>query len=246
MYYIGDSPSFTASLVLQPFFSMLVSTYRNGDRPLPFGEADSNSAYPDSIMDIQDIIAQLKAWFPPEAHGERELPGGGKWFYIPWQLIRERFDQVCPDWEVSYSAPAYLGDYCTITCTITIGGIAKQGVGNAEILLLSSSGKNMARGTPIERATADAFKNAAESWGVARYLDEQTDPKTKADFVRYMQHSGNGRAADLYHRNQGNLPRNGFNGSASAKAQAKPFGQPLKRTREISRDEWEAKRQQVG
>jgi hypothetical protein len=225
---------------------MLVSTYRNGDRPLPFGEADSNSAYPDSIMDIQDIIAQLKAWFPPEAHGERELPGGGKWFYIPWQLIRERFDQVCPDWEVSYSAPAYLGDYCTITCTITIGDIAKQGVGNAEILLLSSSGKNMARGTPIERATADAFKNAAESWGVARYLDEQTDPKTKADFVRYMQHSGNGRAADLYHRNQGNLPRNGSNGSASAKAQAKPFGQPLKRTREISREEWEAKRQQVG
>ena len=236
---------------------MLVSTYRNGDRPLPFGEADSSSAYSDnaysdnaysdSIMDIQDIITQLKAWFPPEAHGERELPGGGKWFFVPWQLIRERFDQVCPDWEVAYSAPAYLGDYCTIICTITIGGISKQGVGNAEVLLLSSSGKNMARGTPIERATADAFKNAAEAWGVARYLDEQTDPKTKADFVRYMQHSGNGRAADFYHRNQGNLPpRNGNGSSASAKAQAKPFGQPLKRTREISREEWEAKRQQVG
>ncbi|MBD3881673.1 hypothetical protein IFO70_07895 [Phormidium tenue FACHB-886] len=227
---------------------MLVSTYRDGDRLLPFSEADSSSsAYLDSVMDIQDIIDQLKAWFPADAHSERELPGGGKWFYIPWQLIRERFDEVCPDWEVAYSTPAYLGDYCTITCTITIGGISKQGVGNAEIMLLSSSGKNMARGTPIERATADAFKNAAEAWGVARYLDEQTDPKTKADFVRYMQHAGNGRAADFYHRNQGNLPRSSSNGnSASPKAQTKPFGQPLKRNREISREEWEAKRQQVG
>ena len=31
----------------------------------------------------------------------------------------------------------------------------------------------MARGSPIERATADAFKNAAEAFGIARYLDDQ-------------------------------------------------------------------------
>lgn len=158
------------------------------------------------MTDIQNIIGQLKAWFAPEVHKERDLPGGGKWFYIPWQLIRERFDDVWPAWEVSYSPATYLGDYCTITCTITISGISKQGVGNAQILMLSSSGKDMSRGTPIERATADAFKNAAEAWGVARYLDEQTDPKTKADFVRYMQHSGNGRAAALHYQNEGNAP----------------------------------------
>ena len=235
---------------------MLVSTYRKGDgSQLPdFDLLDAtlslensrHTAYLDSTMDIRDITTQLKAWFPPEAHRERDLPGGNKWFYIPWQTIRERFDEVCPDWEVSYSAPSYLGDYCAITCTITIGGISKQGVGNAEIMLLSSSGKNMARGTPIERATADAFKNAAEAWGVARYLDDQTDPKTKADFVRYMQHAGDGRAADFYHRNEGNLPAR----SAPTKIRAKPFGQPSvrpveKRTREISREEWESKRQQV-
>ena len=245
---------------------MLVSTYRQGDRSQSpgFALADSDlpdalqienlchTAYLESNMDIRDITTQLKAWFPPEAHRERDLPGGSKWFYIPWQTIRERFDEVCPDWEVAYSAPSYLGDYCAITCTITIGGIAKQGVGNAEIMLLSSSGKNMARGTPIERATADAFKNAAEVWGVARYLDEQTDSKTKADFVRYMQHAGDGRAADFHHRNVGNLPAR----SPATKIQAKPFGQPAfgqpsakpiaKNTREISREEWESKRQQVG
>ncbi|NJO39347.1 MAG: hypothetical protein HC769_11800 [Cyanobacteria bacterium CRU_2_1] len=192
-------------------------------------------------MNSHEIIPQLKAWFPPDAHKERDLPGSGKWFYIPWQLIRERFDEVCPDWQVSYSTPVYLGDYCTITCTITIAGIAKQGVGNAEILLLSSSGKNMARGTPIERATADAFKNAAEAWGVARYLDEQSDPKTKADFIRYMQRSGDGRAAAFHHRNEGNLPTR----SPSTTKATKPFGQPT-RPSEISREEWEAKRKQAG
>jgi len=245
---------------------MLVSTYRRGDRAqwldlagsdLDLPDSDSldalrienscHTAYLDSNMDIRDITHQLKAWFPPEAHRDRDLPGGSKWFYIPWQTIRERFDEVCPDWEVSYSAPSYLGDYCAITCTITIGGISKQGVGNAEIMLLSHSGKNMARGTPIERATADAFKNAAEAWGVARYLDDQTDSKTKADFVRYMQHAGDGRAADFHHRNEGNLPAR----SPATKIQAKPFGQSAvrptaKRTREISREEWESKRQQVG
>jgi hypothetical protein len=235
---------------------MLVSTYRNSDRLLlpdqpeqtdssssSLAHSDPVSPYLESHMDIRDILTQLKAWFPPEVHKERDLPGGGKWFYIPWQVIRERFDEVCPDWEVSYSPATYLGDYCTITCTITIGGISKQGVGNAEVMLLSSSGKNMARGTPIERATADAFKNAAEAWGVGRYLDEQTDPKTKADFVRYMQHAGDGRAADFHHRNEGNLPQRSI---GPTKIQAKPFGKaPQRNSREISREEWEAKRQQA-
>jgi hypothetical protein len=183
---------------------------------------------------IQNIIGQLKAWFPPEAHKERDLPGGGKWFYLSWQTIRERLDDICPDWQVSYSQPTYVGDYCTITCTLTIAGISRQGIGNAEIMLLSSTGKNMARGTPIERATADAFKNAAEAFGVGRYLDEQADPKTKADFVRYMQHSGDGRAADFHHRNEGNLPP-----KPAPKSQPKPFGK-AQGNGQISREQWEA------
>lgn len=171
-------------------------------------------------LSIEEIISALKAWFPPQDYKERELPGGGKWFFLPWQTIRERLDAVCPEWQVAYSSPVFLGDYCTITCTITIQGIAKQGVGNAEIVLLSSSGRNMARGTPIERATADAFKNAAENWGVARHLDEQIDPGTKADFIRYMQQKGDGRAAAFYHRNEGSVPDR----PKQTKGKAKPFG----------------------
>ena len=139
-------------------------------------------------MNHKEIIEQLKQPFPVAAHKERKLPGGGRWFYIPWQAIRDRLDEVCPEWEVSYSEPGYLGDFCHITCTITIKGVSRSAPGNAPIELLSSSGKDMSRGTPIERAIADAFKNASESFGVARYLDDQ-------EFVvKYMQSRGDGRA----------------------------------------------------
>lgn len=145
-------------------------------------------------MELTEILPQLKAWFPPSAHKERDLKGGGQWWYVPWQIIRDRLDEVCPgEWAVSYGNPSYLGDYCHISCTLSICGVCREGVGSAEIQLLSSSGKNMARGNPIERATADAFKNAAEQFGLAAYLDEQTDNKKR--FVVYMQRAGNGKPA---------------------------------------------------
>ncbi len=138
--------------------------------------------------DLRTIIAELKKPFPVESHKERELPGKGRWFFIPWQIIRERLDDVYPEWQVSYSEAKYLGDYCHITCTITIANISRSAPGNAPIQLLSSSGKDYSRGTPIERAIADSFKNASEAWGVARYLDDQTF------VVNYMQSKNDGRA----------------------------------------------------
>lgn len=147
-------------------------------------------------MDIKQIVNELKKPFLPSQHREREIRGGGRWFFVPWQDIRDRLDEVCPEWQVSYSQPGYLGDYCHITCTITIMGISRSAPGNAEIQLVSSRGKDMARGTPIERAIADAFKNAAEAWGVGRYLDNQ-------EFVvNYMQSKGDGRAYKYWHENQ--------------------------------------------
>jgi hypothetical protein len=121
-----------------------------------------------------EILAALKQPFKPDQHIERKLPGGGRWFFIPWQDIRERLDEVYPEWSCTWTEPCYIGDYCHISCTIIIAGISRQAPGNAPIQLISNEGKDMARGTPIERATADAFKNAAEAFGIARYLDDQT------------------------------------------------------------------------
>lgn len=120
-----------------------------------------------------EIIAKLKKPFLPDQHKDRELPGGDTWFYIPWQLIRERVEEVDPNYSQSFGNPEYLDQYCFVTCTLTICGVSRQAIGNAKIELISQRGKNMERGNAIERAIADAFKNAAESFGVAAYLDDQ-------------------------------------------------------------------------
>lgn len=158
--------------------------------------------------EFRDIICKLKEPFVPEDHEERDLPGGGKWFYVRWQKIRDRLDEVCPQWQESYTAPVYLDKYCTIGCTITINGVSRQRWGNAEIELLSRSGKDMSRGTPIERAVADAFKSAAESFGVAAYLDEQAADKREFT-IRYLHSRGDARAFKAARENgwvPGNLP----------------------------------------
>lgn len=169
-------------------------------------------------MNISEIITQLKKPFPASAHKERELPGGDRWFYIPWQLIRERLDEVYPEWEIFYSDPVYVGDItnekthlCSIRCGIKIGSITRWGVGNAPLTLTSNKGKDMSRGTPIERARADAFKNAAEEWGVGRYIDDQMAVS------RILQQAGDGRAAAFAAKNQ---------------------TQYTKKSGEISREEW--------
>lgn len=158
--------------------------------------------------EFREIIRRLKEPFEPSAHVERDLPGGGKWLYIPWQKIRERLDEVCPDWQEEYTTPVYLDKYCTIGCTITINGVSRQRWGNAEIELLSRNGRDMSRGTAIERAVADAFKSAAESFGVAAYLDEQSDDRRQFT-IRYLHSKGDGRALKAAKENgwiEGNLP----------------------------------------
>lgn len=124
-------------------------------------------------QDFAEISEKLKEPFRPEQHQDRPLPGGKRWLYVTWQDIRERLDEVYPQWQCTWTEPTYIGDYCYISCTLTIAGVSRQAPGNAQIEMLSSSGKDMGRGTPIERAVADAFKNAAEAFGVARYLDDQ-------------------------------------------------------------------------
>ena len=157
------------------------------------------------MNNIREILGELKKPFPAAAHKERELPGGGRWFFIPWQAIRDRLDEICPDWSVSYSTPVYVGDYCVILCTLTVAGVTRQAPGNSPIAQLSSKGNDMSRGTPIERATADAFKNAAEAFGMAAYLDDQ------AFVVRLLQQQGDGRGVQFALRDKGGVRSNQYN-----------------------------------
>ncbi|MDX2099327.1 MAG: hypothetical protein SFW36_16235 [Leptolyngbyaceae cyanobacterium bins.59] len=125
---------------------------------------------------LVEVVERLAAPFPAEAYDVRDIPGGGYWVYLKWQQIRDRLDEVVPNWECSYCPPVYLGqneDYCAIGCTITILGVSRQEWGDAKVSLISNSGNDMARGTPLQRARAKAFSNAAEAWGIGRELDDQ-------------------------------------------------------------------------
>jgi hypothetical protein len=149
---------------------------------------------------FRKTLAQLREPFPPAAHVERALPGGGKWFYIPWQQIRERIEEVCPDYEIEFSDPIFVDAYCSVRCKMTICGVSRSVNGCAEV------GKSGGRGNPIEVAVADAYKNAAEAFGVCAYLDDQSKEKREWT-AKYLNGKGDGRALKEMMRN-GDIPGN--------------------------------------
>jgi hypothetical protein len=144
----------------------------------------------------RELQKQLKAPFPATDHKERSLLGKGRWFFIPWQRIKERLDECAPDWQVSYSDPLIAGESVVIRCRLTIGGVSREGVGNSDAYRERTSGGNYKYGSSIECATADAFKNAAELFGVGAYLDDQ-------DFVvKYLRGQGDSRGTKFAYENE--------------------------------------------
>ncbi|MBO3463266.1 hypothetical protein G7B40_031325 [Aetokthonos hydrillicola Thurmond2011] len=124
--------------------------------------------------ELTRIQVELKKVFPPEQHEIRDLPGNaGRWVYLRWQTIRERLDAVCPDWSNDHSEIQYLENEAVCRCGITILGVRKEAIASVPISLVSGKGKEMTRGSPADRLAAEGLKNAAEIWGVGRYLDDQ-------------------------------------------------------------------------
>jgi hypothetical protein len=131
--------------------------------------------------ELRRIQSDLRKPFPANLHEFRELPGGGKkWVFLKWQTIRERLDEVVPEWISDYSEIQYLGNDAICRCGITILGVRKEAIASVPVSITSSSGKEMSRGSAADRLAAEAIKNASEAWGVGRYLDDQ------AFTIRYL------------------------------------------------------------
>lgn len=129
---------------------------------------------PEIRDELRRIQAELKKPFPASLHEFRDLPGGGKkWVFLKWQTIRERLDEVAPEWTSDYSEIQYLGNDAICRCGITILGVRKEAIASVPISITSSGGKEMSRGSAADRLAAEAIKNTAEAWGVGRYLDDQ-------------------------------------------------------------------------
>lgn len=126
------------------------------------------------LEELRHIQTELKRPISAPLHEIRELPGGAKkWVFLRWQTVRERLDEVVPSWTIDHSEIQYLGNDAICRCGITILGVRKEAIAAVPITLLSKQGNDMARGSAADRLAAEALKNAAETWGVGRYLDDQ-------------------------------------------------------------------------
>ncbi len=128
---------------------------------------------PEIRQELRIIQSEFKKPLPVKLHEVRELPGGKKWVFLPWQVIRDRLDEVYPEWIPDYSEIQYMGNDAICRCGISILGVRKEAIASVPISILSSNGREMARGSASDRLAAEAIKNAAETWGIGRYLDDQ-------------------------------------------------------------------------
>jgi hypothetical protein len=167
-------------------------------------------------MNLSDISKELSAWLPVEAHEERKIKGGGTWYYIPHQAIRDRLNEICPgEWETEYVEVNPIEGSPIYFCKLKICGVTRTGIGD-------KSNESSPFGTGAQRAFRKAFTDAAEQFGIGAYLDEQSDRKTKQGFIQYMQNKGNGRAAVHYHENE--RIENGGEPRVAKDPPSKPFG----------------------
>jgi hypothetical protein len=173
-------------------------------------------SFGEHTMQLADILPQLTAWFEPSDHRERKIKGGGAWWYIPYQTILDRLNQVCPgEWHSEYSVSHIEPDGTPIyLCKLTICGVTKTGIGD-------KSNEPSPYGTPAQRAFRKAFTDACEQFGIASYLDDQRDEKAKAAFANYMHKRGNSKPAMQLQDRQRSTPK-----PTTPNPPAKPFGQP--------------------
>lgn len=147
-----------------------------------------------SKTQLEETLPKLTAWFSPEDHKERKLPGGGRWFYVPHQEITKRLNDVCPsEWQTKIASTNIAGDYTVVILELTICGVTRTGIGDDKTFPeVNDQGKAKIIGTPPVRAFRNAFKDACEQFGICAYLDEQSS--NKAAFIKFMQSKGDMRA----------------------------------------------------
>lgn len=131
---------------------------------------------PEERQQIKLIQQELRQPLAPSAHKIRALPGTTDlYIYLPWQSVRDRLEEVVPDYCLDFDNPVYdhTVNLVSIKATIEILGIKKSAIAGVKISIISQKGNNAEIGHCIDRLHAEAIKNAGEAWCVGRYLDDQ-------------------------------------------------------------------------
>lgn len=126
--------------------------------------------------ELRSIQRELRQPLDAAAHKIRELPGTSDlYIYLPWQAVRDRLEEVVPDYELGFSDPVYdhTANLVSIQATIEILGVKKSAIAGVKISIISKKGNNAEIGHCLDRLHAEAIKNAGEAWCIGRYLDDQ-------------------------------------------------------------------------
>lgn len=123
---------------------------------------------------FNDLYPELIAPFPPEAHKERVIGRDrqGKttyWVYLPWQAIRDRLIQVVGVQGFIFETTGYWLDESgnpVIQVRLNILGVVKEALG-------FHTAHEKFQGNKSQVTLADAYKNAAEEFGIGAYIDDQ-------------------------------------------------------------------------
>lgn len=126
--------------------------------------------------ELRRIQQELRQPLAASAHKIRDLPGTSDlYIFLPWQAVRDRLEEVVPDYQLSFSDPVYdqAVNLVSIQASIEILGVKKSAIAAVKISIISNKGNNAERGHCIDRLHAEAIKNVGEAWCVGRYLDDQ-------------------------------------------------------------------------
>lgn len=147
-----------------------------------------------------DEVKQLSKPFPMDAHEWRKGRNNRDYVYITESAVVARLNEVDPSWslvvtdraEREYSTTrknTTTGEMYTlsahelaITVSLTIKGVARYGIGMAEIAPDAAEAD--------KSAVTDALKRAARLFGVGAYL--LNDPPAKAQFPAWLATLANG------------------------------------------------------
>lgn len=78
---------------------------------------------------LKSIQSQFREPLSANKHKVRDLPGTSKkWAYLPHQAIRERLDEVYPEWIIDYSEIQHFNNDAICRAAITILGIRKEAI----------------------------------------------------------------------------------------------------------------------
>lgn len=131
-------------------------------------------------MTKTNVYQQLSEQFPKEM--ERTLnKGGANLTYIPVSEVHNRMNKVIglENWSLKVQNYVEIGDsivaHVTITAIIDGKEVQRDGVGGQKIKRIKATGLALDYGDEVKGAVSDAFKKAAQTFGVGLYLARSED-----------------------------------------------------------------------